>query len=64
MSKLSEFMKAQETQPKTGMEIDINATCHTCNERVNSGEYFPNDKVLKWTCSQGHVSFIEGFKLF
>lgn len=56
-------MASQEKKPKKGMEIDIDATCQVCHAYVDGAEYFATEKVLKWTCAEGHDSFIEEFRL-
>lgn len=38
-------------------------SCQTCYEDVEEATYFHIDGVLKWKCSEGHVSFAENFRL-
>lgn len=37
--------------------------CQFCPEIVLEATYFPMDQVLKYRCTQDHVSFIENFKV-
>lgn len=63
LTKLAEFMESQKTSPVKGMEIECDLQCQLCHEYVDGGEYFHIEKLLKWKCSQGHISFIEDFRL-
>lgn len=56
-------MAGQEKQPKKGMEVEADVTCQVCHCYVDTAEYFQVDKVLRWKCPEGHISFIEGFVL-
>lgn len=51
-----------EEKPQ-GRKIGGNYRCQFCNLHCSSATYFPSDSVLKYVCDEGHVSFIEGFKL-
>jgi len=42
-----------------GLPVDGVFMCQTCDEEVD--EAFVKDGNLSWTCSDGHVSLIEGF---
>lgn len=35
--------------------------CQFCFETVHDGRYFPNERVLLYKCSLGHVNKIEDF---
>lgn len=63
MSKLDEFIKGQQKSKKVGEPIDGVFACQTCYTEVDEAEYFVNERILKWTCPDNHVSFIEGFSL-
>lgn len=65
MSKFDEFMKAQSSAPSpvTGTIIDGAFGCQTCFECVDEAEYFQQNRLLKWVCDHGHVSYIEDFML-
>lgn len=63
MTKLADFMQAQKIEPKKGMEIECDVSCQVCHEYVDGAEYFHAERVLKWTCRHGHISFIEEFRL-
>lgn len=63
MSKFEDFMKSQVREPRKGMEIDGSFGCQTCDLEVEEAEYFNIEKVLKWKCANGHISYIEDFKL-
>jgi hypothetical protein len=56
-------MAAERREPRVGMEVDIDVSCQTCFEYVDTAEYFNIEKLLRWKCSQGHISFIEDFRL-
>lgn len=64
MTKFSEFVAQTQAEEKPkGMEIDGTFACQMCNEHCDSAEYFRIEKILKWTCSERHVSYIEDFAL-
>ena len=65
MSKFSDFMQAQEkAQEKiSGIIIDGAFGCQQCFECVDEAEYFQRERLLKWECQHGHVSYIEDFLL-
>lgn len=63
MSKLSEMIAAQETKREPGLVLDISGNCGVCYEDVDEGEYFANHQVLRMQCPQGHVSYLEDFRL-
>jgi len=56
-------MQTQKKEPKMGMEVECDVTCQVCHEYVDGAEYFHVEKLLRWTCSQGHVSFVEEFRI-
>lgn len=64
--KFSEFIAqtapAQEAPKGEVMELSLG--CQTCNEQVDEQEFFQQAKILKWTCSKGHLSYIEDWSLF
>lgn len=64
MSRFDEFLEktAQDDAPK-GRELDGTFMCQSCPEQVDAAEYYQAQKLLVWTCSQKHKSFIEGFCL-
>lgn len=56
-------MALEKKEPRVGMEVEIDVSCQTCFEYVDIAEYFNIEKLLRWKCSQGHISFIEDFRL-
>ncbi len=62
MGKLEDFMRKPGPAPK-GETIDLDGMCQRCFENVDEAEYFYIEKLLKWVCSQGHVSYLEDFVL-
>lgn len=46
-----------------GMEISGSFGCQVCFEQCDDAEYFRIEKILKWTCSEGHVSYVEEFDI-
>jgi len=62
--KFSEFVaQTQESEKPKGFEIDGAFGCQTCFEQCDIAEYFSVEKILKWKCSEGHISFVEDFIL-
>lgn len=64
--KFSEFIAqtpSQQEAPK-GEIMELSLGCQTCMEQVEQAEFFRAAKILKWTCSEGHVSYIEDWNLF
>lgn len=61
--KFNEFIGQPKDEAPKGMEIDGSFGCQVCYEQVEEAEYFQVERILKWKCSQGHVSFIEDFVL-
>lgn len=61
LSKLNEFHSGRPA-PK-GEVIDVDVTCQRCFVPVDEAEYYFVEKLLKWVCPQGHVSYIEDFRL-
>lgn len=49
----------EEPKSSPWFEVEGSFECHACSDVVDEAEYSPAQKVLKWTCSQGHDSFIE-----
>lgn len=45
------------------MFLDGSFNCQFCDECIDEAAYYAPQKILKWTCEQGHVSFIEEFTL-
>lgn len=45
------------------MTIEGSFGCQFCFEQVGDATYYAVQKLLKWTCSEGHVSFVEDFSL-
>lgn len=46
-----------------GEEIGGNFDCQDCIEEVDTAYYDKNNKRLAWRCINGHVSYIEEFRL-
>lgn len=64
LSKIEEFLKKSPAEVPKGKMIEGNFACQDCFEVVYEGEVFRIEKILKWKCSQGHVSFIENWTLY
>jgi hypothetical protein len=64
MTKFSEFVsQSQEEEKPKGTPIDGTFSCQECHEYCDEAEYFRVEKILKWACSQGHISYVEDFAL-
>jgi hypothetical protein len=64
MTKFSDFVaQTQEEEAPKGIHVDGAFGCQTCYEQCDDAEYFRVEKILKWTCSEGHVSYVEDFVL-
>lgn len=68
MSNWEKFKKKEQQSPTgedepVGRPIGGNYLCQYCNRSVHEATYYPLDAVLKYMCSEGHVSFIEKFYL-
>ncbi|XAO35260.1 hypothetical protein SEA_FRANCOB_64 [Streptomyces phage Francob] len=62
--KFSDFVaQSQEAEKPQGTPVDGGFSCMTCYEQVDEAEYFRVEKILKWKCSEGHVSYVEEFIL-
>jgi hypothetical protein len=58
----SDFLAhSSDAERPKGTIIDGAFVCQTCNEQCGEAEYFMIEKILKWTCSEGHVSYIKDF---
>lgn len=67
MGALEDFLgraeKPAESKP-VGTPWYASVACQFCNEAVYEQTLYPTDKVLIWTCSQGHKSFMENYSAF
>lgn len=54
--------QSKPSAPK-GEVIDVDVLCQRCFITVDEAEYFYIEKLLKWVCSEGHVSYLEEFRL-
>lgn len=61
--KYSEFAKASPQTKPEGVVIDGTFGCQRCQEQANEAEWFVNEKILQWSCPDGHLSYIEDFVL-
>ena len=63
--KFSEFGKeaGSPKAPEPTLVIDGTFGCQTCDLTCDEAEYFQPEKILRWKCAEGHVSFIEEFRL-
>jgi len=62
--KLTDFLsKSSPGEAPKGIVIDGAFGCQTCYEQCDEAEYFPIEKILRWKCSEGHMSYIEEFTL-
>lgn len=46
-----------------GREIGGMYQCQFCPVYVTEATYYPTDGVLRYKCSEGHVSFLENFRV-
>lgn len=59
-----QFVGADKTvEPEVGVEIDGTFNCQSCSEVVDEALYDMQRRVLKWSCPEGHVSYIKDFSL-
>jgi len=64
MTKFSDFVaQSQAEEAPKGMDISGAFGCQTCHEQCDDAQYFNVEKILKWTCSKGHISYVEDFVL-
>ena len=56
------FKPNQETKPE-GREVGGCYQCQFCPKFVYTATYYPLDLVLKYRCEDGHLSFIEDFRV-
>ena len=62
--KFSEFIaQTPQAEAPKGMEISGSFGCQTCYTQCDEAEYFSVEKILKWTCPDGHISYVEEFVL-
>jgi hypothetical protein len=62
--KFGDFVaQSQEADKPEGMPVEGGFSCQTCYEQVDVAEYFRIEKILKWKCSEGHISYVEEFVL-
>lgn len=63
--KFSEFIAQtpQQEAPK-GEVMYLSLGCQSCMEQCEEAEYFAAAKILRWTCPQGHLNYIEDWSLF
>lgn len=62
--KFDEFLskKAEEAKPE-GTVIYGTFGCQSCFDMVDEAEYFQIEKILRWKCQSGHISYIENWVL-
>jgi len=63
LTKFDEFLKAQAKTPTVGMQIDGSFQCQVCREETDIAEYFHRERLLRWKCPEGHLSYIEEMTL-
>lgn len=61
--KFDEFNKQTAEEVRQAEILDGTYGCQTCDEHVEEAEWFITQKILRWKCSAGHMSFIEEFSL-
>jgi hypothetical protein len=62
--KFSDFVgQTSKTEVPKGAIVEGGFSCQECYEQVDEAEYFRIEKILKWKCSEGHVSYVEEFTL-
>ena len=44
-------------------EIEGRYQCQTCNEFVRNATYYPTESALIYTCTSGHKSILENFRV-
>lgn len=54
--------KSPVNKPES-MEIGGAFMCEYCRSMVMSADYFPLDQIVTYECVNGHISYIENFKL-
>lgn len=55
--------KKTDDEAPTGVLIAVSAICMTCDEQCDEANWYPNEKMLVWVCTDGHRSVIENFTL-
>jgi hypothetical protein len=64
MSNWEKFREKQESTPDLPhRKVGGMYQCQTCNEFVMEGVYFPTELTLVYTCTGGHKSYLENFKV-
>lgn len=67
MSNWEKFKSQKGQSPSdeepVGMMIAGTYICQFCGNFVLEGKYFPTDSVLTYKCDEGHVSFVENFRM-
>lgn len=63
--KFSEFIaKTPQQEAPKGEVMYLSLGCQSCAEQCEEAEFFQAEKILKWTCSEGHISYIEDWGIF
>lgn len=64
MTKFGDFVaQSQKDEAPKGMEVSGAFSCQECFEQCDDAEYFRMEKILRWVCSEGHISYVEDFVL-
>jgi hypothetical protein len=63
MSVYRNLGKKTAVEENMNHEIDGQFLCQACGETVDQAKFFAHADLLLWTCSKGHVSKIEDFKI-
>jgi len=63
--KFDEFVSKTKTEPERPEGVAISGTfgCQSCFDMVPEAEYFQMEKILRWKCQNGHISYIENWVL-
>jgi len=61
--KFSEFNKSSNPPVNPPVELGGSFTCQACDAEVDEAEWFRQERILRWKCPEGHISFIEDFSL-
>lgn len=67
-SNWEKFKNKTEEQPTgedkpQGRKMGGSYRCQHCPRSCTEAHYFPVDSILRYVCEEGHVNFIENFKL-
>lgn len=65
MSKLDDFLGRSEGPGRPdGVEWYAVVRCQVCNAYVDEQTLYPAERILIWTCPDGHRSYLEDYLAF